>query len=407
MGLLIMLTLATATIQRGTQRREDLIGALDESRDRLQTTLTSIGDGVITTDGDGRVTLLNPVAQALTGWTQQDAEGRPLEEIFIIRNADSGAEVENPVRKVLREGNVVGLANHTVLIAKNGQKIHIDDSAAPIRHANEVAGVVLVFRDITERKRSEEALQASNTALSLANDDLRQFAFAASHDLQEPLRMITAYSQLLVRGYGGEGSSAQREGEAAVCIDFITQGTKRMRELLADLLAYTQLTGETELTIGPVDLNEAAATAIENCSLAIAETAASVTSKALPVVAGYKPHFVQLFQNLISNGIKYRSERPPRVHVSVQREGGYWRIAVKDNGIGIAPQYQEQIFGVFKRLHGRSIPGTGIGLAICKRVVERYGGKIGVESEAGEGATFYFTVPVNSFGPQSNTDAHG
>lgn len=200
--------------------------------------------------------------------------------------------------------------------------------------------------------------------------------------------MMASYSQLLVKNYRG-----QFDGEAAMCIQFITEGTKRMRELLADLLAYTQVTGEAQ-ELGSVELNEVLRTAVENCRAAIEETGAKVTSDRLPSVLGHKPHFVQLFQNLISNGLKYRGERPPRVHISAQRQDGGWRIAVKDNGMGIAPEYHKHIFGVFKRLHGRTIPGTGIGLAICQRVIERSGGQIWVESELNQGATFYFTLPA-------------
>src|SRR5262249_23613521 len=153
--------------------------------------------------------------------------------------------------------------------------------------------------------------------------------------LQEPLRMITAYSQLLVKGYRG-----QLEGEASTCVQFIAEGTKRMRELLADLLAYTQLTGEGQV-LERVDLNHVFQTAVQNCETAIEETGASVTSDPLPTIYGYQPHFVQLLQNLISNAIKYRSHRPPRIHVSAVRQSGMWRFAVTDNGIGIAAEYHK------------------------------------------------------------------
>ena len=401
--LFALLAFATVSIQRGTRRREQLIDSLDkseaqakESRDWLQTTLTSIGDAVITTDGEGKVTLLNPAAQAITGWKQEEAAQKPLEQIFVIRNEETGAEVENPVSKVLREGRIVGVANHTRLIAKDGRHVPIDDSAAPIRDVGgRIAGVVLVFRDISIRREAEEAversmedLRVSNTALFRANEDLNQFAFAASHDLQEPLRMITSYSQLLVNGYRG-----QLDGEAATCIEFITEGTKRMRELLADLLTYTQLTGDEE-GVEPVDLHRVFQETLENCKVGIEENEAVVTSDRLPTIPGNEAHFVQLFQNLISNALKYRSGRPPRIHVSAERRNSFWRFAVADNGLGIDPEYHQKIFGVFKRLHAKNIPGTGIGLAICQRVVHRYGGRIWVKSQVDQGATFYFTLPA-------------
>jgi light-regulated signal transduction histidine kinase (bacteriophytochrome) len=286
----------------------------------------------------------------------------------------------------------VGLANHTRLTAKDGRRIPIDDSAAPIRDAaGNITGVVLVFRDITERKKAEEAVQQSLEELRRSNEDLNQFAFAASHDLQEPLRMITSYSQLLL-----ESSPGPVEGEAAVCVNFITEGTKRMRELLADLLAYTQVNAGEQRTVELIDVNRIFQKAIENLGTAITDSQAVVTRDDLPMVAGQEAHFLQLFQNLIGNAIKYRGEKTPRIHVSAARQDRDWRFAVSDNGIGIAPEYHQKIFGVFKRLHGKSIPGTGIGLAICQRVVHRHGGRIWVESEPREGATFCFTLPAAS-----------
>jgi len=411
-GIFVLLALATLTIEKGTRRRQELIAALEDresrlrnSSDWLRTTLSSIGDAVITTDGEGRITLLNDVAQSVTGWRQEDAAGKPLEKVFVICNEDTGEGVENPVSKVLREGRVVGLANHTVLVAKDGRRVPIDDCAAPIRAGSgKIDGVVLVFRDITGRKESEEAalrgiaeLRISNAALMRANEDLNRFTFAASHDLQEPLRMITSYSQLLVKGYRGELG-----GEAGKCIEFITEGTRRMRELLADLLDYTRVAAEDEQPIEAVDLNRVFKKTLDACKGPIDETGATVTSDRLPTIQARESHFLQLFQNLISNSLKYRSERTPHVHVSAEKENGGVRIAFKDNGIGIAPEYHDQIFGVFKRLHGKTIPGTGIGLAICQRVVHRYGGEIWVESKVNEGAAFYFTIP----GAQKGATAH-
>lgn len=387
------------TLRNAHQAREQLSEELKQNRDWLQTTLNSIGDGVITTDRDGKITMLNPVAHSLTGWPQEEAAGVPLQQVFIIRNAETGLEVENPAFKALREGQIVGLANHTLLVSRDGRQVPIDDSAAPISDGDKIAGVVLIFRDISERYRAEEQLRASNAALSRANQDLSQFAFAASHDLQEPLRMITSYSQLLLRGYGGH-----LDGEAETCVKYITDGTKRMRNLLADLLAYTEVAGQSQhrdVAQDIVDLNSVFQTVVDNCKTAIAESDAIVTSAPLPRITGHEPHFVQLFQNLISNALKYRGDNPPRIHVSAEPHNGQWRIAVRDNGIGIAPQFHQQIFGVFKRLHGKSIPGTGIGLAICQRVVERYEGQIWVESQPGNGATFYFTLPGDIRGAAS------
>ncbi len=236
--------------------------------------------------------------------------------------------------------------------------------------------------DIHEEKQTEEELRR-------LNDDLSQFAFAASHDIQEPLRMITSYSQLLLRRAHG-----QLGEEASQYVEYITDGTARMRDLLADLLSFTRLSADAQQSTEPIALNEIFRMAIQNLETSIEENRAIVTCETLPIVHGQQAHFVQLFQNLIGNAIKYRGESSPRIHISCEKQDLEWRFAVADNGIGIDPQYYETIFGAFKRLHGKSIPGTGIGLAICKRVVERYGGRIWVESQVNRGATFYFTLPV-------------
>jgi PAS domain S-box-containing protein len=402
-GLFLFLIFSTVAIGRATNRRHQLIQELQESerriieaRDWLQTTIASIGDGVVATDAEGKVTFLNGVAAALTGWTQEQAAGRRLEDVFVIYNEETGATVENPVSKALREGRVQGLANHTRLAARDGRQVPIDDSAAPIRDAEgKITGVVLVFRDITRRRESERQEKQASAALARqaellarTNSDLRQFAYSASHDLQEPLRMITMFSQLLVRGYRG-----QLDGEAGLFVENIVDGTRRMRELLSDLLSYTELNADEREPASSVDLNAVCQSAIQNLQGAIEESGAVITCDSLPVLPGYEAHFIQLLQNLIGNSIKYRSQEPPHIHVSAEKPDGEWRFSVSDNGIGIAPEYQTRIFGVFKRLHGKEIPGTGIGLAICQRVVEQNGGRIWVESEPDRGATFYFTLP--------------
>jgi PAS domain S-box-containing protein len=240
--------------------------------------------------------------------------------------------------------------------------------------------------DIHEAKETEEELRH-------ANEDLNQFAFAASHDLQEPLRMIILYSQLLVKRHG-----TQLNVDASLYMNYITEGTQRMAEMLADLLSYTEAGADRESPAEFIDFKAVYDKAMRNLQAAVAESGAVVSVDHLPVVQGREVHFLQLLQNLISNAIKYRSERPLRIHISAEKQDHDWRFAVADNGMGIEPKYQQQIFGVFKRLHGKEIPGTGIGLAICQRVVERYGGRMWVESEPDRGATFYFTLPVDSSG---------
>jgi chemotaxis family two-component system sensor kinase Cph1 len=194
---------------------------------------------------------------------------------------------------------------------------------------------------------------------------------------------------LLVQGYRGK-----LDEESALSVGFITEGTRRMRDLLSDLLAYTQVGTDGFRGEELVDLNAVFQMAVANLKVGIDDSRAEVTSERLPRVRGHAAHFAQLFQNLIGNAIKYRSLSRPVVQVTVRRQGGEWQFAVIDNGLGIDAEYHEKIFGVFKRLHGKDIPGTGIGLSICQRVVERYDGRIWVNSELGRGSKFYFTLPV-------------
>jgi PAS domain S-box-containing protein len=256
--------------------------------------------------------------------------------------------------------------------------------ALPVRNASDK--IVKWFgtcTDIDGQKRVEEQLRR-------ANQDLEQFAFSASHDLQEPLRSVKIYSELLTKRHADK-----LDGEALKFMRFLCSGATRMEMLVRDLLTYTQVTTFDEPS-NAFDANEALTTALANLSGAIAESGAQITTGPLPSVAVNGTHLQQLFQNLIGNAIKYRSpERQPAVHLGAEQQDGYWVFSIADNGIGIDPEYKENIFGLFKRLHSSDeYSGTGIGLAICRRIVDRYHGRIWVESEPGRGATFCFTLPV-------------
>jgi signal transduction histidine kinase len=234
---------------------------------------------------------------------------------------------------------------------------------------------------LIERKKSEEALERSN-------EDLERFAYAASHDLKEPLRLIGSYVQLLQKKYGSKLGP-----EADEYIEYVVTSVKRMDELIADLLTYSRV-GTRDHALEENDCEAILNWTIMNLQMAIQESGAVITRDPLPTIRADQSHVIQLFQNLLSNAIKYRSTQPPRIHVSAKRNDDYWQFAFEDNGLGIDPKYYKQIFGIFKRLHGRDRPGTGIGLAVCQRIVERHGGTIWVESEPGKGSTFYFTLPV-------------
>jgi light-regulated signal transduction histidine kinase (bacteriophytochrome) len=254
--------------------------------------------------------------------------------------------------------------------------------------------VAVVARDITELSRAEAALRRSaedllqaNAALSRSNQDLERFAFIASHDLQEPLRMITAFSQLLVRDYGNHG------GNAEYYVRTICDGSARMRNLISDLLAFAEFREEAPGQHEDVDLNGIVRMVQLNLGRMIEDARATITSDTLPVISGHASRLVPLFQNLIANAIKYR-RGAPHIHVGFVPKDDFWRFAVTDNGIGIDPAYHNQIFVPFKRLHGQEVQGSGIGLSICQRIVEGYGGRIWVESTPGSGSTFYFTLPA-------------
>ncbi len=230
------------------------------------------------------------------------------------------------------------------------------------------------------------------TELTRSNADLEQFAYSASHDLQEPLRMVSIYSQMLQRKLGDKVGAPGGE-----YLGHIVTGVTRLEQLLRDLRAFIQASATNEESPQDVDAAEALRCAIANLTVVIESSGASITHEPLPCVRMHEFQMEQLFQNLIGNAIRYRSQETPQIQVTAEACGQEWKFSVRDNGIGIDPRYKDQIFGVFKRLHSSAdYPGTGMGLAICKRIVERTGGRIWVESELGRGSTFSFTVPAGT-----------
>ena len=262
-----------------------------------------------------------------------------------------------------------------------GRKVMLLNASEIFNPNAQARTILLAIEDTTDRKQAEDALQKTNA-------ELQHFAYALTHDLQEPLRMVVNFTQLLAEEYAGKlGKDADK------FISYSVQGALRIEALLKALLAYWEVSERERGRLTLIDCGAVLAKALFNLQAAIAESGALVASDLLPTVVAEEVLLMQLFQNLISNSIKYRSKEIPRIHVSAERDGEGWRFAVRDNGIGIDPQDADRVFGMFKRLHGSEIAGTGIGLAICKKVVERQGGRIWVESEAGRGATFKFTIP--------------
>jgi light-regulated signal transduction histidine kinase (bacteriophytochrome) len=254
--------------------------------------------------------------------------------------------------------------------------------------AGQTTGMRSALLDITERKRLAEDLERHAERLARSNAELERFAFVASHDLQEPLRMVASFTQLLAKRYSG-----RLDETADRYIDFAVDGAKRMQQLIIDLLTYSRLNSR-ELDLQRIECEAVVQTALQNLSEAIDASGAAITQDPLPVLTADAAQLGQLFQNLIGNAIKFRGNAPLRIHIAATGDGPDWRFSVQDNGIGIDPGHTGRIFQVFQRLHTREqYPGTGIGLAVCQKVAERHGGKIWVESEPGVGSTFHFTIP--------------
>jgi len=276
-----------------------------------------------------------------------------------------------------------------------GRRIMVLNARRIYHETKRMQMILLAIEDITEQKRVErelkqaEELKQAIAALKRSNRELEQFAYVASHDLQEPLRMVSSFTQLLAKRYQGK-----LDKDADEFIAYVVAGAKRMQALINDLLTYSRVDTRGK-SFEPIDSEAVFDQAIANLRVAIEEGEAVITHDPLPSLIADDSQIVQLFQNLLGNAIKFHGKEPPRIHVSAKQEGNEWVFSFRDNGIGIAPEYFDRIFVIFQRLHGREeYPGTGTGLAICKKIVERHGGRIWVESEPSKGSTFYFAIPA-------------
>jgi PAS domain S-box-containing protein len=339
-------------------------------------------DPLLTIDPNGKITDVNNSTEIITGFNRNELIGTDFSDYFT-----EPPKARSGYQKVFQKGII---QNYELEIK------HRDGHITPVRYnasvykddSNNVIGVFASARDISEIKVAENNLKLKLEELSRSNEELEQFAYISSHDLQEPLRMIASYLQLLERKYKGK-----LDAKADKYIHFSVDGATRMQNLIDDILDFSRVTTRAK-KLKLTDLEPIYKEVLSNLEVSIDENKAIISHDPLPVVMADKTQISQVFQNLINNAIKFRSKDQPKINISVKKEDNQWIFAVQDNGIGINPKHSDRIFEVFKRLHKkREYSGTGIGLAICKKIIERHGGHIWVESELGKGSIFYFTLP--------------
>jgi len=357
-----------------------------EARTRL--IVDTAHDAFVAIDIDGRVTDWNRQAEIVFGWKREEAKGKLLAEMIIPQRYRGAHQRGLEHFMATGEGPFLNQRVELTALRRNGEEFPIELTVAPI-HWEKTWLFSAFVRDITERKRTDEALRRTAADLTRSNAELEQFAYVASHDLQEPLRAVASSTQLLARAYHDK-----LDAEAREYIDFALGGAKRMQVLINELLSFARL-GARRKPFARIDCQKIYQAATANLQVAINESGAVLTTDLLPTVLGDQLQLIQLFQNLLANAIKFRGENTPRIHVAVTPSERECQFAVRDNGIGIDPKDFNRLFVIFQRLHGRDeYPGTGIGLAVCKKIVEQHGGHIWVDSAPGTGSTFYFTIPV-------------
>ena len=353
---------------------------------RLANIVESSNDAIITISLDGIITTWNKGAEQIYGYSSEEILGKSVSIV-------APEHLKNETKKLIEKVKLGEKIQHYVTsrLRKGGKLIYVSIALSPVFDASsKLVAISAIVRDITELKKADEILKFKLEELARSNKELEQFAYVSSHDLQEPLWMITGYLQLLQRKYRGE-----LDEKADKYIRFAVDGAFQMQNLINDLLEFSRMTTSTREP-GPANCEFILNQVLFNLKLFIKENKATVAHGSLPEVMIDFTQLVQIFQNLIINGIKFHSEEAPKIYISAEKKASEWVFSVQDNGIGIDPQYSGKIFEIFKRLHKKEeYPGTGIGLAICKKIVERCGGRIWVESELGKGSTFYFTLLSN------------
>jgi PAS domain S-box-containing protein len=376
--------------------------ALFVEKERALVTLNSIGDAVACTDIAGNLTQLNLVAQELTGWTWDEAAGRPMTDVIRIVDGTTREAIPDLMAMVVGRDRTVHLPEQSLLIRRDGVATPIEETIATIHdRTNQPAGAVIIFRDVSIARASQLQLRAVGDELERSNRELQDFAMIASHDLQEPLRKIRAFGDRLA-----EHSVGVLDDEASDYLRRMTNAAGRMQTLIKDLLEYSEVTTRPEPPRA-VDLAVIVAEVLGDLDERIRTSGGQVHVGQLPTILANSFQMRQLFQNLIANALKFHPDGiPPDVHVDAVPRGGrqgaagatgnrpVWEISVRDNGIGFDAKHAERIFAPFQRLHGRqAYEGTGMGLAICRRIAAHHGGTITAHATPGSGATFRVTVP--------------
>ena len=351
----------------------------------LEAVIATVVDGVIIIDEAGVVQKFNPACVKMFGYGPEEVIGANVKMLMPEGFAREHDQYLRNYRET-GEAKIIGIGREVVGRRKDGSEFPMDLSVGAMATGSG-RGYVGILRDISERKQAERELQDYTERLKRSNEELEQFAYVASHDLQEPLRMISSYCDLLKRRY-----YRQLDADANDFIDYAIDGAKRMRALIDDLLTYSRV-GREEIRTAEVDTNEVVDAAVASLSRAAGDAQAEIVWDGLPTVSGHRGQLGQLFQNLIGNALKFRSDEVPRIRIQSGPQNGFWRFSVSDNGIGIDPQFADRVFRMFQRLHGKGrYPGGGIGLAVCKKIVERHGGTIWVKRGQSRGTTIEFTL---------------
>jgi PAS domain S-box-containing protein len=386
-AVVTVMVLGMVVVTALADRRFSLQAVELEASRRHHQIIEAALDAFVGMDATGRVTDWNQQAERTFGWSRDEAIGQSLGSL-IIPAQFPGAR-ERGLGHLLAIGDGAALNKRIEIIAlhRDGHQFPIELAVCPVTWGDKQLFAAFL-RDVTERQQTQQALAHKVDELARSNAELEQFAYVASHDLQEPLRMVASYTQLLARRYKG-----RLDADADEFIGFAVDGATRMQTLIQDLLAYSRVTTRGE-SFEEMEATASCADALRNLRTSIADAAGVVEVTPLPRVRADATQLTQLFQNLIGNAIKYRDQRAPAIRVSARSDGPFEVFSVEDNGIGIEPQYFDRIFQMFQRLHTiKEYSGTGIGLTLCRKIVERHGGKIWVESRPGAGATFLFTMP--------------